>query len=141
MCRHSCETRATFKNTHAPSQGSQPVQALPTPTLPGKGKGAEVVVPRTWPQARTVRREGHDPEGRQRRQVAAVVDHVEVCALGGQRAHERHQEDDHEGVYAVHQAHGRVAAVRAQQVLGQRRVHVAEDLRAQDEPFDEDAKP
>ncbi len=56
-------------------------------------------------------REGHDPEGRERGEVRAVVDHVKVLHAREQRAHDRHQEDDDERVDAVDEAHRRVAAV------------------------------
>ena len=36
---------------------------------------------------RTMRREGHDPEGAERGEVAAIVDHVEVLEARRQRAH------------------------------------------------------
>ena len=50
------------------------------------------------------------PKRRQRRDVAAVVDHVKVVGVRGQRADDGHQEDDHERVYAVHHADRDVAA-------------------------------
>ena len=56
--------------------------------------------------------EGHNPEGRQCRYVAAIVDHVEVCEIGGQGSNKWDHEYDHEGVDAVHQANWCIASIR-----------------------------
>ena len=72
----------------------------------------------SWLRSDAVRRrsrtrvEADYPERRQRGDVAAVVDHVEVVGVRGECANDGHQEYDHERVHRVHHANGRVAAKR-----------------------------